>query len=98
MVLKSFSKINLSLIVGRKQKNKLHNIQSHYCLINLFDEIKIKKIKGPKDIIKFYGKFSEHVSRSNNSISNTLKILRKKKSFLIFIQLSLKKIYLSLQD
>ena len=91
MVLKSFSKINLSLIVGRKQKNKLHNIQSHYCLINLFDEIKIKKIKGSKDIIKFYGKFSEHVNRSNNSISNTLKILRKKKIISNFYSIIVKK-------
>ena len=46
MILKSFSKINLSLTVNKrlKNKNKLHNIQSYFCLIDLFDKIRIKKI------------------------------------------------------
>ncbi len=44
MVLKSFSKINLSLNINKKlKKNKLHDIQSYFCLINLFDQIKNKK-------------------------------------------------------
>ena len=51
MVLKSYSKINLSLLVNSKnQKNGLHNIQSYFCLINLKDKIKIKKIKKKKVI------------------------------------------------
>ena len=42
MILKSFSKINLSLSVNRKlKKNRLHEIQSYFCLVNLYDEIKI---------------------------------------------------------
>ena len=49
MVLSSYSKINLSLLVNSKQKSGLHNIQSYYCLINLKDKIKIKKIKGKSD-------------------------------------------------
>ena len=53
MVLKSFSKINLSLSVNKKLKNGLHNIQSYYCLINLHDKIKITKIKSDRDIVKF---------------------------------------------
>ena len=43
MVLKSYSKINLSLNINSKLKNGLHDIQSYYCLINLFDKIKIRK-------------------------------------------------------
>ena len=45
MVLSSYSKINLSLLVNSKQKSGLHNIQSYFCLINLKDIIKIKKPK-----------------------------------------------------
>ena len=64
MILKSFSKINLSLNVNKKLKrNKLHDIQSYFCLINLFDQIKIKKIKGQKDVVKFKGKFSKYIKK-----------------------------------
>ena len=46
MILKSFSKINLSLnINGKFKKNGLHKIQSYFCLIDIFDEIKIKENK-----------------------------------------------------
>ena len=48
MVLNSYSKINLSLSVNNKLKNGLHEIQSHYCLINLSDKIKISKTKKKK--------------------------------------------------
>ena len=79
MELKSFSKINLSLNVNRKLKKKrLHDIESYYCLIDLFDKIKIRKIKDRKDIIKFRGKFSKNINKINNSIIETLKALREK--------------------
>jgi len=78
MVLKSFSKINLSLNVTKKLKNGMHDIQSYFCLISLFDKISIKKIKGEKDIIKFNGKFSKFVDNKKNSISYTLALLREK--------------------
>ena len=54
MVLKSYSKINLSLTVNKKLKSGLHEIQSYYCLINLSDKIKISKIRKKK--IKFFSK------------------------------------------
>ena len=41
MILSSYSKINLSLLVNSKKKSGLHNIQSYFCLINLKDKIKI---------------------------------------------------------
>ena len=79
MLLKSFSKINLSLSVNRKlKKSKLHEIQSYFCLINLFDQIKIKKIKGRKDMVKFQGKFSKYIKKTRNSIIDVLAILRAK--------------------
>ena len=77
MILKSFSKINLSLSVNKKMKNRLHGIQSYFCLLNLFDEIKIKKHNEKKDIIKFKGKFAKYVNNRKNSMSYTLAILRK---------------------
>ena len=77
MILKSFSKINLSLNVNKKLKRGLHDIQSFFCLVDLYDRIKIKKIKGKKDIIQFKGKFSKFINFKKNSISDTLSILRK---------------------
>jgi 4-diphosphocytidyl-2-C-methyl-D-erythritol kinase len=79
MVLTSYSKINLSLNVNDKLKNGLHEIQSYYCLINLSDKIKISKTKKKKDIVVFKGLFIKHIKKSNNSIINLLKLLRKLK-------------------
>ncbi len=79
MILNSYSKINLSLLVNSKQKNGLHNIQSFFCLINLSDKIKIKKIKGNKDKINFRGTFAKLINRKRNSIKTILILLRKLK-------------------
>ena len=76
MVLKSYSKINLTLNVNKKLKSGLHDIQSYYCLINLSDKIKITKNKTNKDKIVFKGRFGNYVSTSSNSITHLLKILR----------------------
>ena len=77
MILKSYSKINFSLSVNSKLKTGLHEIQSYYCLINLCDKIKISKIKEKKDNIFFQGPFVKYIEKSNNSIINTLNLLRK---------------------
>ena len=79
MVLSSYSKINLSLLVNSKQKSGLHSIQSFFCLINLKDKIKIKKINGKSDKIKFKGPFSKFINKKNNSIKTVLVLLRKLK-------------------
>ncbi len=76
MILFSYAKINLTLKVNYKYKNNLHEIQSFFCLINLADKIKIIKIKENKDKIFFNGPFSKLVNKSNNTISNLLKLLR----------------------
>ena len=75
---KSFAKINLFLNIGKKVNNTgLHNIQSLVFLINLFDEIKIKKNKSKTDKVKFYGKFCNNINK-NNTVTKSLHILRKK--------------------
>ena len=79
MLIKSYSKINLSLRVLKKLKNGLHDIESNSFLINLFDEIEIKKIKNKNDIIIFKGKFIKHINKKNNSIVISLNLLRKLK-------------------
>ena len=81
MVVKSYAKINLSLTVCKKLNNGLHNIQSLFCLINLFDEISIKKQKKAlkKDSVYFSGNFVKNIKSSDNSIRKVLHILRKKK-------------------
>ena len=79
MVLSSYSKVNLSLLVNSKQKSGLHNIQSYFCLINLKDKIKIKKIDGKSDKINFTGPFSKLINKKDNSIKSVLVLLRKLK-------------------
>ena len=52
MKIKSYSKINLTLRVLNKLKNGIHNIETNSTLINVFDEIIIKKDKKIKLYLK----------------------------------------------
>ena len=80
MVIKSFAKINLSLLVKKKLPNGLHDLETLFCMINLFDIINIEKIKnGKKDKVTFIGPYSRYVKNSNNSIIKVLRILRRRK-------------------
>ena len=75
--LKSFAKVNLFLKVGKIYRNtNLHNVQSLIFLIDLHDQIILKKNK-KKDKIKFTGQFKKNIAKSN-SIKKTLSLLRKK--------------------
>ena len=76
--IKSYAKINLSLGVTGKLKSGYHKIESLVSFLNLYDEIKIKKINDKNHKIKFYGGFSKGIKK-NNTIFNLLKILDKKK-------------------
>ena len=92
MLLKSFSKINLTLAVNQKyKKTGLHEIQSYFCLINIFDQIKVNKIEGQKDIVRFQGEFAKFIKKKDNSITGVLKILRKKKVITSFYSILIKK-------
>ena len=89
MVVKSYSKINLSLTVNSKKKG-LHEIQSFYCLINLFDEIEIIKTN-TKDKIIFKGPFKKLVKNDNNTVLSLLKKLRKLKLISNYYSIIIKK-------
>ena len=91
MILKSFSKINLSLNINSKEKSGLHEIQSHFCLINLFDKINIIKRQEKKDKIVFKGPFVKNIKKSDNSISNILKLLRSLKLISSYYSVSITK-------
>ena len=79
LYLKSYAKINLFIKVGKKlRKPMLHDIQSLVFLINLNDEIVIKKNNSKKDSITFIGKFKKNIKKKNNSINKSLFLLRKK--------------------
>ena len=91
MVLKSYAKINLTLKINSKRKNKLHEIQSFFCLIDLADKIKLNKIKTKKDKITFSGPFAKFVNKSNNSILHLLNILREKKIISNYYSVSVEK-------
>ena len=89
MKIKSFSKINLTLRVLKKFKNGMHDIETNTVLINLFDEISIKK--STKDIIIFKGKFKNKINLKKNSVVETLQLLRKFKILKNFYKFIIKK-------
>ena len=60
-------------------KNGLHDIQSNFFLISLYDDIKIKKINSKKDTIIFRGAFSKRINKRINTVTKTLKLLRSTK-------------------
>ena len=75
-MIKSYSKINLFLKVLKKKKG-LHNIQSSVMLLDLHDNISLKKINTNKDNIKFIGQFKKNINKSKNTITKSLSLLRK---------------------
>ena len=77
-IIKSYAKINLSLGVIGKLKSGYHKIESLVSFLNLYDEIKIKKIFNKDHKINFFGNFSKGIEK-NNTIYNLLKILDEKK-------------------
>ena len=86
----SYAKINLSLGVLGKLKNKLHRIESLVSFIDLHDEISIQKINKKKHKVFFYGRFSKNIP-NNNTISKLLELLDrqnflKNKKYLIKIK------------
>ena len=76
--IKSYCKINLSLRVYNKLRNNYHNINSLITFCYLHDVISICAIKGYKDKINFYGKFSKGIDKKSNTITKVLKQLRKR--------------------
>ena len=76
-MIKSHSKINLFLKVLKKNNKGLHNIQSSVMLLDLHDQIILKKINKNKDSIKFIGRFKKNINKNINTISKSLFLLRK---------------------
>ncbi len=75
--IKSYAKINIALNITGKTLN-LHKIETIVIFVSLHDEIYIEKIKSIKHKIFFTGKFSKNI-RKENTVSNLIKILEKKK-------------------
>lgn len=80
MVLKSYAKINLSLKINRKLSNGLHDLQTIFCSINIFDKIFLKKLSNAKkDKITFKGPYSKYIKDKNNTVEKVLNIMRRNK-------------------
>ena len=77
ILIKSHAKINLSLNVLGKEKNKFHKIQSIISFLDFHDKIYIEPVNKKKHIVNFHGPFSNNLK--NNTISKLLDILDKKK-------------------
>ena len=73
-LIKSYAKINLSLNVLGKDKNRFHKIQSIISFLDFHDKIYIKPINKKKHFVKFNGPFSKNLNK-NNTISQLLDIL-----------------------
>ena len=58
-------------------KNGLHKINTFIIFAKISDQIYLKETKNTKDKISFYGKFKNKISKSNNTISRILDLLRK---------------------
>jgi 4-diphosphocytidyl-2-C-methyl-D-erythritol kinase len=90
MKLKSFAKVNLNLRVKKKNKDNLHNIETIAALLNLHDEIIIKKSNYLKDSVVVKGKFKKYVNPKKNTILDTLSSLKElgfiKKNYKIVIK------------
>jgi 4-diphosphocytidyl-2-C-methyl-D-erythritol kinase len=76
-MIKSYSKINLFLKVIKKNNKGLHDIQSSVMLLDLYDQISLKKINKKKDSIEFIGRFKKKINKNTNTISKSLFLLRK---------------------
>ena len=76
--IKSYCKINLSLKIIKKLKNGYHNISSLITFCDVHDVISISKINSPKDRISFSGKFQKGIDQNANTVTKTLRLLRKK--------------------
>ena len=76
-MIKSYSKINLFLKVLKKNRKGLHDIQSSVMLLDLYDQISLKKINKNKDSIEFIGHFKKKINKNTNTISKSLFLLRK---------------------
>ena len=76
-MIKSYAKINLFLKVLKKNNKGLHNIQSCAMLLDLHDQISLKKINKKKDNVKFIGPFKKNISKNINTVTKSLFLLRK---------------------
>jgi len=77
--IKSYCKINLSLRIIKKLNNGYHNIESLITFCNLYDVISVSQIKSLRDKIIFSGKFKNGIDSKKNTVSNVMRLLRKKK-------------------
>ena len=74
--IKSYAKINLALNITGKSLS-LHKIETIVAFIDLYDVIKIRRIKSNNHQISFDGKFSKNIGK-NNTVLKLLKILKNK--------------------
>ena len=75
-LIKSYAKVNLSLKVLGRNKNKFHKIQSIISYLDIYDRIYINSINKKRHHVSFDGLFSKNLK--NNTITKLLNILEKK--------------------
>ena len=73
----SFAKVNLSLNVIGRLKNRYHQIETLVTFVHLKDEIFIRNSNKFDHTIKFSGKFSKGINK-DNTVKKVLEILDSK--------------------
>ena len=67
----------------------MHNIETNSVLVDLYDEIDIKKSK--KNEVIFKGKFKENINIKRNTVIETLRLLKKFEIINNFYKIIIKK-------
>jgi 4-diphosphocytidyl-2-C-methyl-D-erythritol kinase len=78
--LKAYAKINLYLNVIKKLDNKYHEIETMFCLCDIYDEIVVNS-NAKKNLIIYSGTFSQGINPRNNTVLKLIKLLKKNSNF-----------------
>ena len=89
LTIKCPSKLNLNLRVIKKRSDGMHDIESRFQLINLYDEIRIKRNKSKNNSIKTT--LGNSLNDKNNIVFSAIEALQNYTNIDIFCEIFIKK-------
>jgi 4-diphosphocytidyl-2-C-methyl-D-erythritol kinase len=89
LTIKCPSKLNLNLRVIKKRSDGMHDIESRFQLINLYDEIRIKRNKSKNNSIKTT--LGNSLNNKNNIVFSAIEALQNYTNIDIFCEIFIKK-------
>ena len=91
LILHCPSKLNLTLEVLKKKDNGMHEIKSHFQLIDLCDEMRIEKSEARQSFIRTNA--SINIENTNNLVYEAIEVLSDHVKQDIFCNVAIKKIF-----